>query len=213
MKNKEGKIFIYKGSSMYPTFKQSDLLYVVPYKDGKIKCGDVIVFKVPGKMEMVVHRIISINEEGIRTKGDNNKNIDPYVLNPCDIVGKVVYGYRGNKKIKIYGPNIAKIILLIKKILLKIDKIFSKIFRYPYCLFSERGILRLFLPFSLRPRIIRFRKENGYELVIVMGRKAIGRYISQRQKWEIKKPFRIFLGKLNKEVKNDRKKRKHKEKI
>ena len=72
------KPIVYKGPSMNPTLKAPDILHVIPYNGGKIKCGDVIVFEHPegdGK-NRITHRVISVDSNGIRTHGDNNCNID-----------------------------------------------------------------------------------------------------------------------------------------
>lgn len=54
-----------------------------------ISVGDVIVF-IPGSGDrMVVHRVLSIAEDGIRTKGDN-ANPDSWRLTKDNIKGKTI---------------------------------------------------------------------------------------------------------------------------
>ena len=84
------KFVIYRGPSMNPILKKKDILEVIPYKKKPIRCGDVVVFVCPkGGDKLVVHRVISIDSKGIRTRGDNNNCIDPWYLSSQDILGYV----------------------------------------------------------------------------------------------------------------------------
>lgn len=56
--------------------------------------GDVIVYQVSGQPIPIIHRIVSMNEDGTyQTKGDNNMDQLPYEksVSGSQIVGKVVY--------------------------------------------------------------------------------------------------------------------------
>ena len=87
----------FRGSSMRPLFKPGDLLEVFPYEDRQVRRGDVILFSCPSESCKVVHRVADIDTHGIRTKGDNNARIDPWVLSPEQIVGYVVHAQRGRR--------------------------------------------------------------------------------------------------------------------
>jgi len=65
---------------MNPTLKAPDLLQVVPYQGKEIHRGDVIVFRPPGSKGMVVHRVISVDAQGVRTRGDKNSELDLWIL-------------------------------------------------------------------------------------------------------------------------------------
>lgn len=89
--------FYYRGPSMNPTLRFPDLLYVLPYNEKrKIRCGDVIVFPSPCLNRNITPRVVSIDMQGIRTRGDNNVSIDDFVTAPSDVIGRVVYARKKN---------------------------------------------------------------------------------------------------------------------
>lgn len=61
--------------SMIPTFFKGDMIIV--YGTNNLKVGDIIVFEVPDRKYPIIHRIISMENGFIRTKGDNNFGEDP----------------------------------------------------------------------------------------------------------------------------------------
>ncbi|MFH1382489.1 MAG: signal peptidase I [Chloroflexota bacterium] len=78
--------------SMSPAMEAGDVVVFAKISADKIKVGDVIGFRRPGKIT-VIHRVISIQEtEGERlfvTKGDANDAPDPDPVIPDNVVGKV----------------------------------------------------------------------------------------------------------------------------
>lgn len=190
------KPIIYKGPSMNPTLKNLDLLVVVPYGDKKARRGDVITYKAPGREISVTHRIISVDDEGIRTLGDNNDLPDDYILQYEDIIGRVEYAERKNRKIKIYGGTAghiyAKIIRTIrwfKKTVIRILRLFRPIYRF----FHRSGLLAKFVPQKAKLRTIYYKRENSIEIHLFMGNWYIGRFNDKYADWDIKLPFRLFI--------------------
>jgi signal peptidase I len=92
---------VYVGNSMYPTFRGPDLLYVRRCGISQLATGDVIVFHEPGCNVMVTHRVIAMRAGKVRTRGDNNRNPDPWTLANEGILGKVVCYQRGRKLAKV----------------------------------------------------------------------------------------------------------------
>jgi len=74
--------------SMVPAIFPKELVFVEGLtKD--IKKGDIIVFKKPGYKDIIIHRVYSIENDLIKTKGDNG-DIDPWSIRKKDVSGKVV---------------------------------------------------------------------------------------------------------------------------
>ncbi|MCX9082678.1 MAG: signal peptidase I [Candidatus Methanoperedens sp.] len=99
-----GNQYIYFGTvlsgSMEPVFKKGDLVLMQTiYKEPQI--GDIISTSIYGYREPITHRVIQINDYGVRTKGDNNQAQDDWVLKKEMIVGKAVI--IGNKPVIIRG--------------------------------------------------------------------------------------------------------------
>ncbi len=74
--------------SMEPELKVNDLIVVKEFKD--YEAGDIVTFDYNGYK--VTHRIVSITDNEVITKGDaNNTNDKP--IKKEDIVGKVIYNF------------------------------------------------------------------------------------------------------------------------
>ena len=77
--------FRYTGSSMLPTFKPGQVLYVRPMVESP-RPGDVVVYK-SGK-QIIVHRVKALQANGFITRGDNNPR-DDTPIKPQQIIGIV----------------------------------------------------------------------------------------------------------------------------
>ena len=81
-------------ASMYPKIRKGDAVIIEKYKETtKLKKGAIIVYHHDKKT--IVHRIDTIttknNKVTIKTKGDNNKQTDTWIVAPSDIVGIVKF--------------------------------------------------------------------------------------------------------------------------
>src|SRR3989337_2803102 len=63
--------------SMVPTYYKGDMIIV--QGEENVKVGDVIVFDVSDRTYPIIHRIYSIENSQIRTKGDNNLYVAPWI--------------------------------------------------------------------------------------------------------------------------------------
>lgn len=62
--------------SMFPAIPRKSILLLVPVIEDELFVGDIVSVDIQGDMNMI-HRIVKINEDGYRTKGDNNNYVDP----------------------------------------------------------------------------------------------------------------------------------------
>ncbi len=98
--------------SMEPTILVGDLI-IIDTKEQKYQTGDIITFyDIDGSF--VTHRIVSINEKSMITKGDNN-NTEDEVLNIDRIVGKYITKINGFGKLTtaLKSPFVMVMVLLI----------------------------------------------------------------------------------------------------
>ena len=100
----------YTGSSMNPIFKPGDVLEVLPYDGRQVQCGDVVLFSCLEESRNIVHRVVALDTIGIRTMGDNNIRIDPWVVSPKRIVGYVARAQRGWRWRRISGGWIGRLV-------------------------------------------------------------------------------------------------------
>ncbi len=187
------KTTVYRGASMHPTLKAPDTLQVVPYRRGKIQRGDVIVFSPPGRGHMVIHRVVSVTAKGIRTRGDNNSDIDPWNLSPDSIVGHVVRAQWGNRRRSIYGGLRGRLFSLGIRAIRLINSKVSSLLHPAYHRLARTGALRRWLSARVQTRILSFERSKGRELQLVLGRRVIGRLLHGRRKWVVRRPFRLFV--------------------
>jgi len=79
-------LVVANGNSMGETLPNNALGIFVKQSDYAI--GDVVLFKVHGCL--VAHRIVSETERGFKTKGDNSRSVDPWVVPRDAVKGKLV---------------------------------------------------------------------------------------------------------------------------
>jgi signal peptidase I len=187
------KLSNYNGPSMNPTFWPGDGLRVVPYGGKRIRRGDVVAFPDPNGMRNVVHRVIKVNTDGIRTRGDNSNSPDPWVLKPEDITGRVVSVHKRNKSYIVAGGKkgmILGIILTVKNGLkTRLFQILHPVYRWS----ARTGLFQALFSPLIRPQILYFKHPRGTELHIVLGPWVIGRRLQGANEWQIKRPFRLFV--------------------
>ena len=73
---------------MVPTFRPGYLLYTRP-DASDISPGDVIVFDNSSENTPTVHRVVSISDRGLITRGDGNRLPDLVPVLPDHLVGRV----------------------------------------------------------------------------------------------------------------------------
>jgi signal peptidase len=187
------KKFVYTGISMYPILKVSDKLRIVPYDGEKIRCGDVIVFIPPDGSRTITHRVISIDSQGIRTRGDNNRYKDPWILHAHKIIGRVVYAQKGNKWRRIRAGLMGRLSASPVRAICVVESVMSSLLRPVYLWLVRSGIFRKWLPGFMKIRVLSFNRPAGAELQLLMGRHVIGRLLPERDRWFIRPPFRLFV--------------------
>jgi len=183
----------YMGSSMSPTLKPGDRLQVVPCNGQKVRKGDVIIFAPPGSESRIVHRVISVESQGIRTQGDNSSRADEWILSPDRIIGRVIFAQRKNRKQRIFGGLIGQFRGMIFRVISMVDSGVSPLLRPFYGRMTRSGIFRRGLPFQIRTRVLSFDRPEGTELQVLMGRWMIGRWLPGMSRWHIRRPFRLFV--------------------
>jgi hypothetical protein len=193
MKPTELKSINYIGSSMNPTLKPGDRLQIIPYDRKRIRRGDVVVFIPPGGDTKITHRVISVDSCGIRTRGDNSSYLDPWVLRPDHIHGRVVWAKRENRQRRVFGGAIGQLFGVTIRAIHAIDVSISSRLRPAYQRLARAGVFRRWLPAWMKTRAISLSHPAGTELQLLMGRRVIGRWLPGRTGWSIRRPFRLFV--------------------
>jgi signal peptidase I len=81
---------VIRGDSMEPMYDSGDL--VVTRAAGAYEVGDVVAYRLPpgevGAGEIVIHRVVGLRDGRFVLQGDNNPDIDPWLADPRDVVGR-----------------------------------------------------------------------------------------------------------------------------
>jgi len=190
------------GSSMNPTLQEPDLLEVKPYGTERVRRGDVVCFKLPETGKTVVHRVMSVGgrgtgdggpEDGIRTRGDNNAAVDPWVLQAGDIIGRVKAAQRGARRRVVHGGWRGPMVLRCARLGRSIRRSAGLLPHTLYCFLAGLGPFDRLLPRSLRPRLVRFGTLRWVFPKLLVGRQTVGHYDHRLKQWHIRRPFRLFV--------------------
>lgn len=178
---------------MFPTLKTGDILRVVPYKERGVRIGDVVLFLSPYGRTPIVHRVVSVDKKGVRTKGDNKIAIDGCVLHPNEIIGRVVAAQRGKKGVKILNDFPGRIYALILEAGKRMDIVFSTTLRPAYRGLTKTGIFRKLFSRWIHTQVLCFKCGDGMEMQLQLGRRIIGRRLPGQNQWHILRPFKLFI--------------------
>jgi hypothetical protein len=190
-------LFAYRGGSMRPTFGEGDLLEILACQLDAVRVGDVIAILPPHGDHLVVHRVTALTPRGLRTRGDNNRGDDNWLLQSEHLIGRVVAAYCGERRRPVPGARVGRLRGRLARWLARLYRAAVPLLSLPYRALARSRLLpaltaRL-LPASLRPRVVLFRAGDRRWLRLLLGRRAIGRYDPHRARWRIRRPFRVLV--------------------
>jgi hypothetical protein len=182
----------YAGKSMFPHLLDGDILSF--HRCGPYRRGDVIVYHEPRSDRYIIHRIVRINGDKIRTGGDNNARPDPYVLSTCDIVGKITGNNRFGEELRVLNGIAGFLWYLYQTRLQRQIYRILKIFRPLYIAASEPPLLYpLFVRWgTLRPSVL-VRPDGLIEVHVCLNRRYAAWIHEREGTWHILAPYRLFI--------------------
>jgi hypothetical protein len=187
------KVF-YTGTSMYPTLKVGDVLHVSALPAEQIHCGDVAVFIVDARSQVVVHRIVSRNDAGFVSMGDNNASPDSLLLPPGDIIGRVFLAENHGKARRIRGGFQGRVEGLLRRLGCLTERKMCGVLRPLYRFLAESGVFRRFGRPALETKVVMYSRHTGdAELQLLWKNRVIGRLASGDGRWVIRRPFRLLI--------------------
>lgn len=182
---------LYHGTSMNPRLQEGDILQVLPYDGQEICVGDVVAFSHPEKPEKVIHRVVAVSSRGIMTRGDNNTDVDDWILKPGDLMGKVVAIQRQGRTLLV--PQDVPVSLYVLQGRQWLDRAVSRLLHPLYHRLAQSGLFQGRLAAWMKPQLIYFSRSEGVEWQLWLGRLLIGRKRPHQSCWTIRRPFRLFL--------------------
>ena len=83
--------YVIISGSMEPSLHRGSISLVRKVDSGFLNLGDIIAFRSPeDSKDIIIHRIIAVDGNMIKTKGDNNNTEDKWTLNEQSVLGKIV---------------------------------------------------------------------------------------------------------------------------
>lgn len=189
----EARYTNYRGPSMNPLFQDGDGLEVVAYEARPVRRGDVIVFPNPYRDADIVHRVIAVLPEGVRSRGDNNAFVDEYVTAVEAIKGRVVARKRGSRRSRVWGGMTG---LLAHRFFLgrrrahlwAVDHLRPVYFRI-----ADAGLFYNWHKVFFATRLAVFNRGEGVEMQLFAGRRVVARRKAGETAWFIRFPYRFFI--------------------
>jgi len=187
------RCFMYYGSSMVPTFRPGQLLYVRP--DARdILPGDVVVFEMPDGY--AVHRVVAIRQAGLLTRGDNNLTDDRFPVAPERLVGRVELRDEGTRIRAVRGGWWGLWLARSRWAARWLDVRLRRAFLPLYGALRRSPVVRRTLGrlFGRRLRVLWLRGPEGAPLVKVthLGY-TVARWWPETGEFECRKPYDLFL--------------------
>lgn len=184
----------YSGSSMYPALRHPDLLEILPYNEQPVQTGDIVYFYSPAEERKVIHRVVRIKGNGIRTRGDNNPAADHFVIREQDVIGRVCAAWRHGKRRKIAGGFLGNCYGCSALLRQRTNKFLSPLLSRIYQGLATGALFRGLLPETCRPRVFEFKQRNlPSVLKLMINGRVIGHYDAWNGFWEIHRPWRLVI--------------------
>lgn len=180
-------IFTMSGMSMLPLLSEPMILETI--QPAHYRRGDIVVFGGENGDRSTVHRIVRVTTEGYITRGDNCL-VDDRPINRKDILGKVVFAYRGEKRFRVLNGHRGYLLHCTLQFRKKRMSPVFRILSYPYNLISRSQLVVRLLPEKYKPRIIQYGNGQAH---LFIGTTLIGRYHRPAGHWIIFRPWRILV--------------------
>ncbi len=187
------RFVVYTGTSMHPTLQEPEVIELLPYQGRIVQVGDVVLFLPPGQDQRIVHRVVEVTAEGIRTRGDNSTGTDTWVLQPADIASQVVAAWRGTRQRRILGGQAGQLLALWLRLRRVVSRNVTRWLRAPYHVLSRGAVIARLLPKRLEPRVVAFQAQGCNQWRLLMGNRVVGWYDGALDRWIIPHPYRLFV--------------------
>lgn len=183
----------YQGRSMHPQFIKGDKLLFDP--DRIIKKGDVVAFFEPsGREVIIVHRVIQVYQDSIRTRGDNNSSPDPYVVPLSVVLGVVCYQNRAGILYPVQGGMRGIITTCIHPIRKKVFTRLETIIRPVYLHVAKTGLLVGLIKHCIIISENSSSSPDGKQIRQLFWKGfLVGYKREDQQEWYVRPPFRLCI--------------------
>jgi len=186
--------FLYNGPSMMPTFRPGYLLYIRP-DASDISPGDVIVFDNLSENIPTVHRVVSISNLGLITRGDNNRLCDPSPVLPDHLIGRVEMLEDQGRLLPVTSGRRGLWLARFGWGVRWIDRRMQRLFRKPYNAIRNCIPIRqiLYRWFSNYLKVIHLNTQDGPLVKTTFQDRTVAHWEPQKGHYECRKPYDLFV--------------------
>mgnify|MGYP001279846509 CR=1 FL=1 len=182
----------YHGRSMWPLFREGDLLVVRPVACDTLRVGDCIAFRTNGSDSRIVHRITGLGP-AIRTKGDHLAREDDSCVSAAEIEGRVVARIRLGKRANIAAGWWGRVSARGLQWLARLDP--ARDARLGRCARMIRAVLAPLAARRLaKAATVRFATESGGQVErLVLGGRPVATFDDQARVWRVDWPSSLWI--------------------
>ncbi len=181
--------FPYRGGSMYPTFRQGDILVSAPAALDAIRPGDVVLFShtADGGAPVVAHRVRARTGNRLITQGDCSPAPDPASVLAKHLLGRVMLVWRDGKARHVWNGRAGLLWLRY----LHLRRRVTSLLRRPYQLLRASGIVHhLWHPTVTQ---IRLATGDGTLVKYIHGRRTVAHWWPEERRLWCRKPYDLVL--------------------
>ncbi len=188
------RCFVYNGPSMAPTFHPGQLLYTRP-DASDISPGDVIVFDNSSGNIPTVHRVVSISDRGLITRGDNNRLYDLSPVLPDHLIGRVEILEDQGRLIPVAGGRRGLWLARFGWGARWTDRRLRRLFWKPYNLIRNCALIRQILGrwFSPYLKVMHLNTPDGPLVKTTFQERTVALWRPQQGQFECLKPYDLFV--------------------
>lgn len=179
---------------MVPTFRPGQLLYIRP-DASDINPGDVIVFdNLPGNYP-IVHRVVSLSDRGLITRGDNNRLTDLVPVLPEHLLGRVEMLEDHDRLLPVVGGRRGLWSARLGWGMGWLDRRLRHLFRKPYNLIRNCALIRQILQrwFSPYLKVMHLNTPDGPLVKTTFQDRTVALWRPQQGHFECRKPYDLFV--------------------
>lgn len=181
------------GGSMRPTLPEHAILLVKPYEGKSIRRVDVVVLRLPGFPETVVHRVVSASGKTLVTKGDANGAPDPWEPAPEAVKGRVCYVCTPEGMRRVHGGLLGVLTASAVRVRRLTARVLVPVLRPLLAAMARQRLVSRLWALLWKPKVVCFNQRGEASLLLVARGRTIGRFDPELGEWRLIHRLRALI--------------------
>jgi hypothetical protein len=144
---------------------------------------------------LLVHRVVAVRPEGLITRGDGNPVSDPECLTPGRLIGRVAWGHRRGKRIRLLqgtpGFVFSFLLRFSRRAVRSSSRAAKAPFRPAYRLLRRRGIIGAI--WKPRLTVVRFQSPSGSFVKYLHHDRTVAVWWPASGRFQCRRPYDMIL--------------------